>query len=123
MPIPWASLPRLVRQLGPMRTKDLVLTARELTGEQAGDWGLATDVVPADELDAAVDRLAEAVVTHPGSSSSRCWPRSTGWPRPPPRPPTLRPTSNGCSRPARTRGAGQHATPTSPSARPRGRRR
>jgi enoyl-CoA hydratase/carnithine racemase len=29
MPIPWATLPRLVRQIGPMRAKDLVLTARE----------------------------------------------------------------------------------------------
>jgi enoyl-CoA hydratase/carnithine racemase len=48
-----------------MRTKDLVLTAREFTGEQAGEWGLATEVVPADELDTAVDRLAEAVVTTP----------------------------------------------------------
>lgn len=65
MSIPWATVPRLVRQLGPMRTKDLVLTAREFTGEQAGEWGLATEVVPADELDTAVDRLAEAVVTTP----------------------------------------------------------
>jgi enoyl-CoA hydratase/carnithine racemase len=48
-----------------MRTKDVVLTAREFTGEQAGEWGLATEVVPAAELDSAVDRLAEAVVTTP----------------------------------------------------------
>ena len=66
MPIPWATLPRLVRQIGPMRTKDVVLTAREFTGEQAGEWGLATEVVPtAADLDAAVERLAEAVVTTP----------------------------------------------------------
>lgn len=65
MPIPWATLPRLVRQVGPMRTKDLVLTAREFTGEQAGQWGLATEVVSADQLDAAVDRLAQAVVASP----------------------------------------------------------
>ena len=65
MPIPWGTLPRLVRQLGPMRTKDLVLTAREFTGEQAGAWGLVTEVVPADVLDAAVDRLAAAAVTTP----------------------------------------------------------
>jgi enoyl-CoA hydratase/carnithine racemase len=66
MPIPWATLPRLVRQIGPMRTKDIVLTAREFTGEQAAEWGLATEVVPtAADLDAAVERLAEAVVTTP----------------------------------------------------------
>lgn len=65
MPIPWATLPRLVRQAGPMRTKDVVLTAREFTGEQAGRWGLATEVVPADELDTAVERLAAAVVATP----------------------------------------------------------
>ena len=65
MPIPWATLPRLVRQIGPMRTKDLVLSAREFSGEQAGQWGLATTVVPADQLDAAIDDLASAVVTTP----------------------------------------------------------
>lgn len=65
MPIPWATLPRLVRQIGPMRTRDLVLTAREFTGEEAGRWGLATQVVPEDQLDTAVDALAAAVVTTP----------------------------------------------------------
>lgn len=65
MPIPWATLPRLVRQIGPMRTKDLVLTAREFSGEQAGQWGLATKVVPEARLDATVDQLAAAVVTTP----------------------------------------------------------
>jgi enoyl-CoA hydratase/carnithine racemase len=66
LPIPWATLPRLVRQIGPMRTKDIVLTAREFTGAQAGRWGLATEVAasPA-ELDEIVDRLAAAVVTTP----------------------------------------------------------
>jgi enoyl-CoA hydratase/carnithine racemase len=63
--IPWAALPRLVRQVGPMRTKDLVLSAREFTGEQAAAWGLATEAVPADGLDEAVDRLAAAVITTP----------------------------------------------------------
>jgi enoyl-CoA hydratase/carnithine racemase len=63
--IPWASLPRLVRQVGPMRTKDLVLSAREFTGEQAAAWGLATEAVPADRLDEAVDRLVAAVITTP----------------------------------------------------------
>ena len=65
LPIPWATLPRLVRQIGPMRTRDLVLTAREFSGEDAGRWGLATQVVPAADLDAAVDSLAAAVVTTP----------------------------------------------------------
>jgi enoyl-CoA hydratase/carnithine racemase len=65
MPIPWATLPRLVRQVGPMRTKDLVLTAREFTGEQAAAWGLATEAAAVDRLDEAVDRLAAAVITTP----------------------------------------------------------
>ena len=65
MPIPWATLPRLVRQIGPMRTKDLVLTAHEFSGDQAGRWGLVTEVVPESRLDAAVDELAAAVVTTP----------------------------------------------------------
>ena len=65
LPIPWGTLPRLVREIGPMRTKDLVLTAREFTGTQAAAWGLATEAVPEHELDAAVDRLAQGVVTTP----------------------------------------------------------
>jgi enoyl-CoA hydratase/carnithine racemase len=65
MPIPWGTLPRLVRQIGPMRTKDLVLTAREFSGEKAAQWGLATVAVPEDRLDAAVDFLAEAVIATP----------------------------------------------------------
>jgi enoyl-CoA hydratase/carnithine racemase len=57
MPIPWGSLPRLVRELGPMRTKQLVLACNELNGKEAVEVGFAIASVPSDELDNAVVSL------------------------------------------------------------------
>ncbi|ROO87497.1 enoyl-CoA hydratase/carnithine racemase [Actinocorallia herbida] len=56
----------LVRLLGPVRTRDLMLTARTLTAEEALDWGLVSRVVPHDELMAsATEILAECCKTAP----------------------------------------------------------
>lgn len=48
----------LQRHLGRKRTLQLVLTGERLTAQQALDWGLVNQVVPAAELDAATARLA-----------------------------------------------------------------
>ena len=40
----------LVRLIGPVRTRDLMLTARRLTAAEALEWGLVSRVVPHDEL-------------------------------------------------------------------------
>ncbi len=65
MPIPWATLPRLVRALGPMRAKELVLAAAELDGASAAAVGLVTRAVAAEALDAAVDDLVAALLASP----------------------------------------------------------
>lgn len=58
IPLAWGGIPRLVREIGPAATKDLVLTCRPFTAAEAKDLGLVNRVVPAQELEATVGRLA-----------------------------------------------------------------
>jgi len=53
---------RLPRLVGRMRAAEVLLAGRVLTGAEAVEWGVATRVVPKDELDAAVAELAAAIV-------------------------------------------------------------
>ena len=48
---------RLARLVGLGRAKDVVMRRRRITAEEALAWGLVSEVVPAGELDAAVDRV------------------------------------------------------------------
>ena len=48
-------------RLGPMRAKRLMFTGDTIDGTTALEWGLATDAVPAAQLDAATDALAERI--------------------------------------------------------------
>lgn len=50
---------RLARLIGLGRAKDVIMRRRRLDAEEALALGLVTEVVPADELDAAVTRLVE----------------------------------------------------------------
>jgi enoyl-CoA hydratase len=52
-------------RVGPMRAKRLLLTGDSLSGEQAAEWGLATEAAPADELDARFELLLERVARLP----------------------------------------------------------
>ena len=55
----WAS------RIGPMRAKRLLLTGDSLTGAEAAEWGLATEAVPAAELDARFEALVGRVARLP----------------------------------------------------------
>ncbi|ANN78621.1 enoyl-CoA hydratase/isomerase family protein [Bordetella flabilis] len=48
---------RLQKMVGITRTKDVVMRSRRITGQQAYDWGVATEVVPDAELESATDKL------------------------------------------------------------------
>lgn len=48
---------RLARLIGVGRTKDVVMRRRRIGADEALAWGLVSEIVGADELDAAVDRL------------------------------------------------------------------
>lgn len=53
---------RLQRIVGITRTKDIVMRSRRIGAKQALDWGIATDVVPDGELEAATDALVRELV-------------------------------------------------------------
>ncbi len=55
---------RLARLIGLGRAKDLIMRGRRVTAEEALALGLVTEVVPAGELDAAVDRLLGELTQH-----------------------------------------------------------
>jgi 2-oxoglutaroyl-CoA hydrolase len=50
---------RLQKMVGITRTKDVVMRSRRITGQQAYDWGIATECVVDAELEAATDALVE----------------------------------------------------------------
>jgi enoyl-CoA hydratase len=54
-----------VYRVGPMRAKRLLFTGDLIDGRTAADWGLATQSVPAPQLDATVQALAERIAGVP----------------------------------------------------------
>ncbi len=54
-----------VYRLGAMRAKRMMFTGDLIDGKTAFEWGLATDVAPIAELDAAVERLAQRIAGVP----------------------------------------------------------
>jgi len=58
LPLTWGGIPRLVREVGPARTKEWVMTCRPFTAEEAKEAGFLNRVVPEAELDQSVEELA-----------------------------------------------------------------
>ncbi|EKS30136.1 MAG: enoyl-CoA hydratase/isomerase family protein [Afipia felis] len=54
---------RLQKIVGITRTKDIVMRSRRIKGQQAYDWGIATEIVADGELEAATDALVKELVT------------------------------------------------------------
>ncbi len=50
---------RLQKIIGITRTKDIVMRSRRIGAKQAYEWGIATECVPDDKLEAATDALVE----------------------------------------------------------------
>lgn len=55
---------RLMTLIGPARTKELILTARTFSAEEALAAGLATKIVPVSELDERVNELCASLESH-----------------------------------------------------------
>jgi enoyl-CoA hydratase/carnithine racemase len=65
IPLAWGGIPRLVREMGPALTKELVMTCRRFTPEEARAARLVNRVVPAAELEQAAESLARVVAEKP----------------------------------------------------------
>lgn len=57
IPLAWGGIPRLVREIGPALTKELVMTCRPFGADEAQRAGFLNRVVDDDRLDAEVDGL------------------------------------------------------------------
>jgi enoyl-CoA hydratase/carnithine racemase len=74
IPLAWGGIPRLVREIGPALTKELVLTCRPFDAAEAKAAGFLNRVVAADALDASALELAQTVAAkaaHPLFSTKR----------------------------------------------------
>ena len=58
IPLAWGGIPRLVREIGPALTRELVLTCRPFDAHEAKSIGFVNRVVARADLDAEVDALA-----------------------------------------------------------------
>jgi len=63
MPLTWQALPRLMRELGPARTREVAMLCERFTSEQAAAWGFVNHVHADDELDDAVRATVERLLS------------------------------------------------------------
>jgi enoyl-CoA hydratase/carnithine racemase len=66
IPLAWGGIPRLVREIGPAMTKELVLTCRPFDAVEAKASGFLNRVVAADQVTATVDELAVSIAAKAG---------------------------------------------------------
>ncbi len=62
IPLTWNALPRLVRELGPARTKELVMACDRFSAEDALRWGFVNHVVPDADLMTRARALAKSLL-------------------------------------------------------------
>ena len=65
IPLAWGGIPRLVREIGPALTKELVLTCRPFDASEAVGIGFLNAVVAPDDLDGRVNAVAEELAAKP----------------------------------------------------------
>ena len=65
IPLAWGGIPRLVREIGPAMTKELVMTCRQFTPEEAKAMGFVNRVVAPDQLEQHTAKLAEEIAAKP----------------------------------------------------------
>lgn len=68
IPLAWGGIPRLVREIGPAATRELVLTCREFGAEEAKSLGFLNRVVEPDRLEEQAKGLAAKLASQPAYS-------------------------------------------------------
>ncbi len=63
IPLTWNGLPRLMRELGPARTKELVMTGDRFSAEEALEWGFLNRITPDRELLPSARALAAKLLS------------------------------------------------------------
>lgn len=63
LPLTWQALPRLMRELGPARTKELVMACERFTAQQAERWGFVNHTYPADQVMPEARKLAARLLS------------------------------------------------------------
>ncbi|MGE4652465.1 MAG: enoyl-CoA hydratase/isomerase family protein [Myxococcota bacterium] len=66
LPLAWGGIPRLIREIGPALTRELVLTGRPFDAAEAKSAGFLNRVVPEDRLDDEVKALADSLAAKAG---------------------------------------------------------
>jgi enoyl-CoA hydratase/3-hydroxypropionyl-coenzyme A dehydratase len=64
-PYSWGAVPRMVREIGPALTRELILTCRRFTPAEALAWRWINRVVAPDRIEAEVAQLAEELAAKP----------------------------------------------------------
>lgn len=65
IPLAWGGIPRLVREIGPSRTRDLVMTGRPFDAAEALALGVVNRVAEPDQLADATRDLVDALLERP----------------------------------------------------------
>jgi len=67
IPLAWGGIPRLVREIGPAMTRELVMTCRPFNAEEAKTIGFVNRVVTSEDLEEETLKLAKAIKKRPQS--------------------------------------------------------
>tara|TARA_B100000965_G_scaffold389735_1_gene395777 strand:- start:5605 stop:6369 length:765 start_codon:yes stop_codon:yes gene_type:complete len=65
IPLAWGGIPRLVREIGPAMTKELVMTCRPFDAKEAKNLGFVNRVVAHDDLETQTVNMAESIKQRP----------------------------------------------------------
>ncbi len=66
LPVGWGGVARLVREIGPALTRELIMTCRPFTANEAKEAGFLNRVVPSSDLGGAVNELVTTLCGKPG---------------------------------------------------------